>query len=83
MSALTGDGLPEFKRKLHHQLFKDHRVFCLRIPKSEKNTIHSFPKWSIVLKRRENRNDIELKVMAEPKAMVKFSSYILRGDAQW
>ncbi len=83
MSALTGDGLPEFKRKLHHQLFKDHRVFCLRIPKSEKNTIHSFPKWSIVLKRRENRNDIELKVMAEPKAMVKFSSYILRGDALW
>ncbi len=83
ISALTGDGLADFKRRLHRQLFKYHRVFYLRIPKAEKNKIQSFPKWSIVLKRRETRNDIELKIMAEPEAMVKFSSYILRGDALW
>jgi len=83
VSARTGEGLPDLKRALHHLLFKEMRIFYLRIPKTEKNVIQSFPKWSIVLKRRENRQDCELKVMAEPGTMLRFSPYIQRGDTKW
>jgi GTP-binding protein HflX len=83
VSARTGEGLPDLKRALHHLLFKEMRIFYLRIPKTEENVIQSFPKWSIVLKRRENRQDCELKVMAEPGTMLRFSPYIQRGDTKW
>jgi len=83
VSARTGEGLPDLKKKLHHMLFKDQRIFYLCIPKSEKNIIQSFPKWSIVLKRREHNQYCELKVMAEPDNMVRFSPYVHRGDATW
>jgi GTP-binding protein HflX len=83
ISARTGEGLPELKQALHRLLFKDMKIFHLRIPKTEKNIIQSFPKWSIVLKRRENRQFCELKVMADPRAMLRFSPYVQRGDTNW
>ncbi len=83
VSARTGEGLPAFKRMLHHMLFKELRIFYLRIPKTEKIVIQSFPKWSIVLKRRENSQFCELKVMAEPGNMLRFSPYVQRGDTKW
>jgi GTP-binding protein HflX len=83
ISARTGDGLASCKHRLYHLLFKHHEVFNLRIPKNEKNTIQSFPKWSIVLKQRDNGQFFDLKILAKPSAMLKFSSYIQRGDAQW
>jgi GTP-binding protein HflX len=83
VSARTGEGLSDLKASLHRMLFKDRRIYTLRIPKSEKNIIRSFPKWSIVLKRREDTQYCELKVMAEPGDMVRFSPYIHRGDTTW
>ncbi len=83
VSARTGDGLSDLKTRLHQMLFRDQRIYYLRIPKSEKNIIQSFPKWSIVLKRREDTLYCELKVMAEPGNMVRLSPYIQRGDTTW
>jgi hypothetical protein len=58
-------------------------MYCLRIPKSKKNIISSFSKWSIVLKKRENREYIEIKIMADPKLMLHYTPYIQRGGAKW
>ena len=83
ISARTGEGLASCKHRLYELLFKHHEVFHLRIPKSEKNKIQSFPKWSIVLKQRDSGHFFDLKILAKPGAMLKFSPYIQRGDAQW
>ncbi len=83
VSARTGEGLGEFKDKLHQTLFREYEVYHLRVPDSEKNTIQSFPSWAIVLKRRENKQFTELKVLAKPDTMLKFSRFIKRGDIQW
>ena len=83
VSARTGEGLGEFKDKLHQILFKEYVVYTLRLPKTEKNTIQSFPRWAIVLKRREDKQFTELKVLAKPSAMLNFSHFIERGDIQW
>ncbi len=83
VSARTGEGLAEFKEKLHHTLFKEYGMYHLRIPKNQKKAIQSFPRWAIVLKRRESKQFAELKVLAKPSAMLKFSAFIERGDTQW
>jgi GTP-binding protein HflX len=83
VSARTGEGLLEFKNKLRQTLYKEYDVYHLRLPKTEKNTIQSFPRWAIVLKRREKEQFTELKVLAKPTAMLKFSRFIERGDISW
>jgi GTP-binding protein HflX len=83
ISAKTGDGIPELRRKLRFFLFQNMNMYCLRIPKSKKNIISSFSKWSIVLKKRENREYIEMKIMADPKLVLHFTPYIQRGGAKW
>ena len=83
VSARSGDGLQDLKQALHHLLFKEMQIFYLSIPKTEKNVIQAFPKWSIVLKRRENKLNCELKIMADPGTMLRFSPYVQRGDTKW
>jgi GTP-binding protein HflX len=83
ISARTGEGLPELKKKLQEIVFKDLELYTLKIPKSDKIEIHSFPKWSIVLKRRENKYDHELKLLAEPKTVIKYAAYIQGGEETW
>jgi len=83
ISAKTSDGIQPLKEKLRLVLFKEKQIFFIKIPKSHKKTIHSFPKWLIVLKRRESNEYYELKVMAEPKSMIKYMAYIQRGESNW
>jgi len=83
ISAKTGEGIESLKSNLRSVLFKDLKLFYLRIPKKKKELIHSFPKWSIVLKRRENNEYHELKIMAEPKLMLGYLPYIKRGGVNW
>ena len=83
ISAKTGDGISELMEKLRFLLFKNLKLFYLEIPKKNKNIVESFPKWSIVLKRRENREFYELKIMANPNSMLNFLTYIKRGEPNW
>jgi len=83
VSAKTGEGIPALKSIFRQVLFKDMRLFYLRIPKSEAEAIKSFPKWSVVLKRRENDDFHELKIMANPKHILNYLPYIKRGEATW
>ena len=83
ISAETGEGIAELMDKLRSLLFKDLKLFYLEIPKNNKNIVQTFPKWSIVLKRRENRECYELKIMANPNLMINFLPYIKRGEPNW
>jgi GTP-binding protein HflX len=83
LSAKTGEGIPELRQTLRFFLFRNRNFYYLRIPKSKKNLISSFSKWSIVLKKRENRENIELKIMADPKSVLEYLPYIERGGEKW
>ncbi len=83
VSAKTKEGIPDLKEKLCSILFKDLKLFYLRIPKSKKEMIYSFPKWSMVLKRREDGDYFELKIMADPDSIINYLPYIKRGEANW
>lgn len=83
ISAKKGDGLDSLHHKLRRQLFQNMNTYYLIIPKSKKNIISSFSKWSIVLKKRENRENVEVKIMAEPKWALNYAPYIKRGGSNW
>ncbi len=83
ISAKKGTGMESLKHVLRQVLFKHMRLYCLRIPKSEKSIINSFPKWSVVLKRIDNKDFYDLEIMADPKNMVDYVSYIKRGEVHW
>jgi GTP-binding protein HflX len=83
ISAKTGDGILELRKKLRSSLFQNMNFYYLSIPKSKKNIISSFSKWSIVLKKRENRENIEIKIMAEPKRVLNYMPYIKKGGTNW
>jgi hypothetical protein len=55
----------------------------VRIPKDNKDMLDSIPNWALVLKRRENGDYYDLKVMADPQRMLPFASYLERGEEPW
>ena len=83
VSAKYELGIKSLKQKVSSVVFKDCETFDLSIPKSEKNLIRSFPKWSIVLKKRENRDGYLLRILAEPEKMMNFLPFIQKGEKKW
>jgi GTP-binding protein HflX len=83
VSAKKGDGLEALRKKLRIHLFRNMNFYYLRIPKSKKNIISSFSKWSIVLKKREHQEYMEIKIMADPKMVLHYTPYIKRGGENW
>jgi len=83
LSAKTGEGIPELKALLRTVLFRHMRFFRLSIPKSEKHLLSSFAKWSIVLKKRESGDRLEMEIMADPKRIIPFAPFIKRGESPW
>jgi len=83
ISAKKGDGMESLCHRLRANLFRNMNLYYLVIPKSQKNIISSFSKWSIVLKKREYRENIEIKIMADAKLALNYTPYIKRGGANW
>jgi len=83
ISAKTGEGISSLKDKIRRLLFKDFRLYYLRIPKERKDLIPSFDRWSLVLKKREDGDFSEIKIMANPKFMVNYLPYLVRGEENW
>jgi GTP-binding protein HflX len=83
VSAKTGDGIQNLKEYLRSILFRGMELFYLRIPKSQKELIDSFSRWTVILKKRENGDYSELKIMADPRSMVNYFPYIKRGEENW
>ena len=83
ISAKYEMGIKSLKQKISSVVFKDFETFDLCIPKSRKNLIRSFPKWSIVLKKRENSDSYLLKILAEPEKMISFLPFMHKGEKKW
>jgi GTP-binding protein HflX len=83
LSAATGEGVPALKDRLRSLLFRQLQLFYVRIPKDNKDMLDSIPNWALVLKRRENADYYDLKVMADPQRMLPFASYLERGEEPW
>ncbi|MGD8534773.1 MAG: GTPase HflX [Candidatus Aminicenantes bacterium] len=83
VSAKSGDGILDLKGHLRSVLFRGMELFYLRIPKSQKELVESFSRWTMVLKRRENGDYSELKIMADPQKLVNYLPYIKRGEENW
>ena len=83
ISAKTGEGIGSLKDKIRRLLFKDFRLFYLRIPKEQRDVIPSFERWSVVLKRRRDGDYSEFKIMAKPKFMVNYLPYLVEGEQNW
>jgi GTP-binding protein HflX len=83
ISAKTGEGISSLKDKIRRLLFKDFRLYYLRIPKERKDLIPSFDRWSLVLKKREDGDFSEIKIMANPKFMVNYLPYLVQGEENW
>ena len=83
VSAKTGDGIQVLKDYLRSILFRDMELFYLRIPKSQKELIDSFSRWTVILKKRENGDYSELKIMANPRSIVNYFPYIKRVEENW
>jgi GTP-binding protein HflX len=83
VSAKTGEGIQILKDRLRSILFENMQLFYLRIPKSERKLIHSFSKWTVILKKREDDDSFELKLMADPCLILKYLPYIKRGEKNW
>jgi len=83
VSAKTGDGIQSLKERLRSIIFKNMELFYLRIPKSKRGLIHSFSKWTVILKRREDGDFSELKIMADPRSILNYLPYIKRGEKNW
>jgi GTP-binding protein HflX len=83
ISAQTGEGISSLKDKIRRILFKDFRLYYLRIPKGRKELIPSFDRWSLVLKKREAGDYYEIKIMANPKFMINYLPYLVQGEENW
>jgi len=83
VSAKTGDGIPDLKGHLRSVLFRGMELFYLRIPKSQKELVESFSRWTVILKKRENGDYSELKIMADPQKIINYLPYIKRGEENW
>ncbi len=83
VSAKTGDGILDLKGHLRFVLFRGMELFYLRIPKSQKELVESFSRWTVILKKRENGDYSELKIMADPQKIINYLPYIKRGEENW
>jgi len=83
VSAATGEGVPALRERLRSLLFQRLQLFYVRIPRDRRDILDAFPKWTIVLKRRESGAHFEMQVMADPEQMLPYLPYIERGGTPW
>ena len=83
VSAKTEDGIQSLKELLRALLFKNLELFYLSIPQSKRELVKSFSKWTMILKKRENGDQIELKIVADPRSIINYLPYLKRGEKNW
>ncbi len=80
LSALTGEGVESLLHKLRSLLFRGLKKYHLRVPKEKADLVSSLLRWTMVIKKMENNDHIELSLMANPKTMDPFLSYLAKGE---
>ena len=83
ISAKTGEGIPDFLRRLREVLFGGYKLYYIRVPKESREITDSLPRRSLILKKRESDRFLEFKVMADPAGIVNFLPYLDQGEEPW
>jgi len=83
ISAKTGEGIPDFLRRLREVLFGGYKLYYIRVPKESREITDSLPRRSLILKKRESERFLEFKVMADPSGIANFLSYLDQGEEPW
>ncbi len=83
ISAKSGEGVDDLRERLLAILFRDLKIFFLHIPKAEDEAVRSLSKWSLVLKKRENGDYLDMKIMAHAQAMAHYVAYLSEGEENW
>jgi GTPase len=79
VSARTGAGIDELKGRLRALLFRDLKLFYLRLPRDRADLVESIGRWALILKKREDGDYHVLQVMADPKGMIPYLPYVEDG----
>jgi GTPase len=77
LSARSGAGLDDLKKRLRALLFRGLKLFYLRLPRERADLAESIGRWALVLKKREDGDYHVLQVMADPEAMTLYRPYIM------
>jgi GTP-binding protein HflX len=83
VSAGSGEGLPDLKEKIRRVVFKNYRLFRLRLPPDRRDLAATFRSWAIVLRTTQDDDFLEIELMAEPKFMINYLAYLVEGDEAW
>jgi GTPase len=76
LSARTGAGLDDLRKRLRALLFRGLKLFYLRLPRERADLVESIGRWALVLKKREDGDYHVLEVMADPEAMALYRPYM-------
>jgi GTP-binding protein HflX len=80
LSARTGEGLPALKDRLRGLLFKDRRLFSLRLPRSDKGALESLAHKGLILRAHESDDHIDVRIIAAPESLAGFQAYLHGGE---
>jgi GTPase len=77
VSARSGAGLEDLKKRLRSLLFRGLKLFYLRLPRERADLVESIGRWALILKKREDGDYHVLHVMADPEAMSLYRPYMM------
>jgi len=72
LAANTGQGSADLKRMLRETLFRDMKLFHVRLAAGERGRLEQLAGQGVILKANENSDHVDLTLMARPEAVRNF-----------
>jgi len=80
VSAKTGQGLDALKDRLRPLLFKDRRLYYLRLPRGDRSAIEALARRGTILRAQESNDHLDVRILAAPGSLGDFEPYLQRGE---
>jgi GTP-binding protein HflX len=80
VSARTGQGLDALKDRLRPLLFKDRRLYYLRLPRSDRSAFEALARRGTILRAQESNDHLDVRIIAAPGSLGDFEPYLQRGE---
>jgi len=80
ISAKTGQGLDDLKDRLRSLLFKDRRLYNLRLPGHDRSAVQALARKGIILRAQESNDHLDIRIIAAPGSLGEFEPYLLGGE---
>lgn len=72
LAAKTGEGTADLKRILRETLFRDMRLFHVRLPLGQRSLLDQLAGRGVILKATENTDHVDLTLIARPESVRSF-----------